>query len=42
MNIFFGIKSDDFETSLNIPKFRNDTSKSSYYSLFKLNIFKSN
>lgn len=38
MNIFFGIKSDDFKTSLNIPKFRNDTLKENYYSLFKLNI----
>ena len=42
MNIFFGIKSKDFTTSLNIPRFRNDISNSSDYSLFRLNIIKSN
>ena len=42
MNIFFGIKSEDFTTSLNIPRFRNDISNSSNYYLFRLNIVKSN
>ena len=42
MNIFFGIESKDFITSLNIPRFRNDISNSSDYSLFRLNIINSN
>lgn len=38
MNLFFGIKSDQLESKINIPKFRNDTEKKDDYFLYKLSI----
>ena len=38
MNIFFGIKSDAFKSTLNIPKFKNDNTINSNYSLYLLKI----
>lgn len=38
MNIFFGIKTDAFKSTLNIPKFKNDNTINSNYSLYLLKI----
>ena len=38
MNIFFGIKSEKFQSNITIPKFRNNTSIEKSYFLYKLKI----
>ncbi len=42
MNIFFGIKSEQIQSRINIPKFRNNTTTKNNHFLYKLNIKNSN
>ncbi len=41
MNVFFGIKSENFHSNITVPKFRNNTFINKSYFLYKLNIVKS-
>ena len=38
MNIFFGIRSEKFQSNITIPKFRNNTSIEKSYFLYKMKI----